>query len=444
MAKFLLACYPIAGHLHPNIAVAHELRARGHEVAFYSGELARSTVKQEGFTYFPYDAEMDACLSEIWLPNKGPGVAANIPIMQRPLFQIKQIKTTMSDWFLRTVPQQVDDLRSIIQQWQPDILVTDVSLFGPLMVLHETEEIPVAAFSVLLACPLPGSDAPTWGRGLPPPTNWHRKLRSKVEEMIQNLILRDFRKEASELRMQYGLTPLSESVMASCANLPLFLVAGTPELDYNRRDLPPSVHYVGPCIWHRSQDERPPEWLANLPKDRPVVHVTEGTVHVGRPLVLWAAAQGLKETEMEVVMTTGKNRDLATIDLGPLSSNIRVESYVSHGDLLPHTDAVVTTGGPGTVKAALMAGVPLVIVATGWDHIENAQRVVDAGVGVYMDPKQCTPETLRVAVERVLKDPSYQRNAERIGNALKTYGDQAKTSTLLEGLLERPLAKAII
>ena len=59
MARFLLACYPIAGHRTPNIALGHALTARGHEVAIYSGSMARPAIEQAGFVYFPYAEDVD-------------------------------------------------------------------------------------------------------------------------------------------------------------------------------------------------------------------------------------------------------------------------------------------------------------------------------------------------------------------------------------------------
>jgi UDP:flavonoid glycosyltransferase YjiC (YdhE family) len=73
---------------------------------------------------------------------------------------------------------------------------------------------------------------------------------------------------------------------------------------------------------------------------------------------------------------------------------------VSHTDLLPHTDVVVTTGGAGTVMASLAAGVPLVLVPTEWDKPETAPRVVEAGVGLRLAPGACTPENRRGAPRR--------------------------------------------
>ena len=136
----------------------------------------------------------------------------------------------------------------------------------------------------------------------------------------------------------------------------------------------------------------------------------------------------------DVIMTTGQQRDPESLYLGPLADNIRVESFVSHGALFPHTDVVITTGGAGTVLTALTAGVPLIVVPTGWDLPESAQRVAECGAGVRIDPKNCTAQSLRAAVDLLLSDLSYRENARRVGAALVRQGGPPHAADLLERL----------
>jgi len=99
---------------------------------------------------------------------------------------------------------------------------------------------------------------------------------------------------------------------------------------------------------------------------------------------------------------------------------------------MPKTSVLVCLGGAGTIFAALRAGVPLVIVPTEWDKPENAQRVVEAGVGLRLDPRRCTPERLRAAVEHVLQEPSFRDNAQRLARTCARYGGAAKAAELLD------------
>ena len=202
------------------------------------------------------------------------------------------------------------------------------------------------------------------------------------------------------MRVRYGLAPIDVTVTEFAGRMPLYLMPSVPEFDYDRTDLPDSVHYVGPCSWDKPSTEPSAEWIAGLSDDRPVVHVTEATIHTHQPLLLKAAAQGLAGEPMQVVMTTGEHRSLDELNLGPPAPNIRIEAYVPHSDLMPKTSVVVCLGGAGTVFAALKAGVPLVVVPTEWDKPENAQRVVEAGAGLRIEPRKLTAARLRAAVHR--------------------------------------------
>jgi MGT family glycosyltransferase len=138
---------------------------------------------------------------------------------------------------------------------------------------------------------------------------------------------------------------------------------------------------------------------------------------------------------MQVIITTGRQRPLNTINLGPRAPNIVVKQWVSYPELLPHLDLIITIGGGTTVLAALAAGIPLVVVPTIWDHPENAQRVVEAGAGVAVPPQRCTPRRLRMAVERVLGDAKYRENAQRLARSMQQYGGPAQGAELIEDLV---------
>jgi UDP:flavonoid glycosyltransferase YjiC (YdhE family) len=96
---------------------------------------------------------------------------------------------------------------------------------------------------------------------------------------------------------------------------------------------------------------------------------------------------------------------------------------------------VVTTAGPATIMAALVAGVPLVVVPTTWDKPDNARRVVEAGVGIRLAPKHCTPERLREAVRELLRDPAYAARARQAATNLAAAPGPDGAVQLLEELV---------
>jgi MGT family glycosyltransferase len=412
MSRFLIATWPLSGHLYPQISVAKALHERGHSVAFYTGERVRSILEEEGFTVFPLRRIAEDNLYQFVQLMESRTVGWRSP----GLFQ-----RVLRSWWVETVPDQVADLREIIAEWKPDVLISDPTVWAPVLVLNElpeTAHIPIALSSFLIACLVPGPEAPPWGPGLPPPRSLATRALARVVGGATAVLARDVRRRINQIRAGYGLPAVNRPVAALTGDLPLYLVPSLPSLDYRRRDLPPSVHYVGPCVWNKPSLEPAPDWLDALPADRPVVHVTEGTLHYQQPLVLRAAVQGLAHRPVHVVLTTGHNRHPDSLDLGPRAPNIQVEQWVSHTDLLPRCAALVTTGGAGTVMASLQAGVPMVIVPTHWDKPDNAQRVVEAGAGLRLAPQRCTPNRLRDAVERVLYEPGFRAAAQRLSRDL--------------------------
>jgi MGT family glycosyltransferase len=158
--------------------------------------------------------------------------------------------------------------------------------------------------------------------------------------------------------------------------------------------------------------------------------------------VLRAAVEGLAGRPLHAILTSGQARDPAELGLGPLAPNIHLTRWVSHSDLLPRCSALVTTGGANTILASLQAGVPLVIVPTTWDKPDNARRVVEAGVGVRLSPRRCTPERLRAAVEEVLTNPDYRTNARAIADALAKAPGPAGAADLLQELVASAVTPA--
>jgi MGT family glycosyltransferase len=427
MAKFLFTVWPYPGHIHPNVAIARALGDRGHEVAFYTGGSMTEAVEGEGFRCFPFRQVDAARVEEIVL---------RLDALSLHWWKAASRKVLLREWLLGTVEGQLQDLAAVLRVWRPDVVVCDPAMWGPLLVLQESARIPLAIMSYVAACMLPGPDGPIVGLPLPRARGPIARLGKRVLRSVGNVVAADVRREAEQLRLRHGLAPIRTSVTAYAGQMPLYLIPSTPTFDRSRSDLPRSVHYVGACQWDKPGAAPAAPWLTELPRDRHVIYVTEGSMHSKPPLLLPAALRGLASLPVQVIATTGNHRDPASLDLGAIPPNARVERWVPHSDLLPHTSVVVTTGGTGTVLAALCAGVPLVVVPTAWDQPENAWRVEEAGAGIRLSPRHCTPERIRAAVDRVLNDPSYRQNARQLGRDLAGYGGAVLAADLLEDLAD--------
>jgi MGT family glycosyltransferase len=417
--------------LYPQISVARALRERGHDVAFYTHESGRQVVEGEGFRLFPFVHVDEKRFERIH------ALEAKVPATQPKYQTISVAMTAYRDMLAGSIPEQVADLLPIIDEWGPDALITDPALWGPILVIWEMTGIPVALLTQMIGSMIPGPGAPPWGPGLPPPRSFGTRLLSRATQVGIDLVAHNMRRRVNRIRAQYGLGPMGCSVNAYTGRLPLYLIPSVPDLDYNRRDQPSNVHYVGPCIWTKPAGENAPDWLDRLPVDRPWVHATEGTAQYQEPFLLRAAAQGLAGHPMEVILTTGQNRDPGSLGLDSLPPNVHVARWLSHEDFLPRCAALLTTGGAATVLASLKAGVPLLVVPTFWDKSDNAQRVVEAGVGLRLAPRHCTPDRVRAAVMRLLNEPHFRANARRMAEQFAKAQGPPRAAELLEGLVRR-------
>ena len=427
MPRFLFAAWPISGHYFPLLSVAKVLQERGHDCALYTGPEGGSAAKAEGLLWFPFRSLDDQWFRQLIYQHTFSPI--------RPI-QIIQLRKRVARLILKSIPAQVEDVKRICGDWQPDVIVTETMMWGPYLILHEHMGIPVAVFSTVPACIVPGSDVPPFGFGLPPPRDWHTRLLNQVVSRAMRLVSRSVRRKTNRIRREFGLSDLTISGVELAGKMPLYLVPTVREFDYNRKDLPPSVHYVGLCQWTRPSGSNRVDTSRIRPDGRPCIHVTEGTIHVRKPLVIHAAMEGLANLPMRVIITIGPNRELEDMGFRHIPANVQVEKFLPHEDLMPHVDVLVTTGGGGTVHAALSAGVPMVVVPTEWDKYDNAQRIVGAGVGVRLSARRCTPKTLRGAVERVLKDPTYRNRAKHFADLFSKTRGSEQAAELLEALAE--------
>ena len=432
MARFLVAGWPFAGELNPRVAIAQALRVRGHEVAFYTGARAGEMLQGLGYTFYPVRGVDDETIYRQHSLYQNDGRVGRA----LTLSDWRRLKAALHAFLIDTIPGQMADLEPILDQWRPDAIIGDHAMLAPFLILHETRSIPVAMVQMSLGSMVSGPEAPPWGRGLPPPNTPTRRLRVGLDKAAVRLATRDLRAAASAMRARYGLPPLSMPIADYAGAMELYLVSSLPELDYNRRDHPPSVRFVGRLTWERPSDLPPPAWIDELPDDKPLVYVTEGTIHGAQPKLLQAAARGLPGLPLQALLTITPDRDLAAAGLTNLASNVRLETQTPgrgwQGDILPRASLVVTNGGIGSVMSAIAAGVPMVVVPTTWDKPENAQRIVEAGIGVRLAPERCTPQRLREAVRHVLGDPSYRANARRLADVCARYGGPERAADLLE------------
>ena len=278
---------------------------------------------------------------------------------------------------------------------------------------------------------------PTGGPGFPiysigavyPRTAVGRRFWSQVRPFVMRGEEQG-RVELNGARERIGLPPLTYTHGGISRDLAI--VATFPQLEYPRPEPWPGMRVTGPLLW-----EQPFGDVELPPGDAPLVLVAPSTAQDPDQTLLRAALEGLADSPVRV---------LASLNRRPLPSpvtlpgNARLVDWVSYARTMPLCDAVVCHAGHGTVARSLACGVPVAACGHAGDQAENAARIRWAGAGVSLPRRFQTPTGVRLAVHRLLADPSYRRRAEELRDWAAENDGSARAADAVEELSDAPAA----
>jgi MGT family glycosyltransferase len=194
------------------------------------------------------------------------------------------------------------------------------------------------------------------------------------------------------------------------------------------------VRVVGPRL-----DD--PAWVGDWTPpagDDPLVLVGMSSTYMDHADVLQRVTTALGRLRVRGVVTTGPSIPVEAIEA---PANVTVVERAPHREVLRHASAVVTHAGHGTVIKALAAGVPVVALPLGRDQLDNAARVAHHGAGLRLKPN-AKPDAIAKALRRVLDDPAFAANAERLAAAIAAETAEDRAAQELEALASLDSAAA--
>ncbi|MFN8203749.1 MAG: glycosyltransferase [Solirubrobacteraceae bacterium] len=391
MARLFLGAFGDAGHAFPMIALGRALAARGHDVTLQTWTRWQEHVEREGMRFAP-----------------APEYQV-FPTLERPLKPYEAVVRATRD----TLPQ--------LSAAQPEAVVADILTLAPALG-GELLGVPVATL-IPHVDPRSADGFPPYSLGARlPRTALGRAMWRSADRVVRRGVELG-RRELNETRRRLGLAPLARVHGGISARLAL--VATFPQLEYPR-PWPASTHVVGPLLWE------PPFGDVELPPgDDPLVLVAPSTVQDPAHRLLRAAVGGLAGERVRVLATT--NRRPLEHPLA-LPDHARLVDWVSYSRTMPRCDVVVCHGGHGTVVRALASGCTVVCCPAGGDMNENAARVDWAGVGVRLPRRFATPQAVRLAVRRALRETGRRARARELAAWAAANDGATRAASLVEEL----------
>jgi UDP:flavonoid glycosyltransferase YjiC (YdhE family) len=119
-----------------------------------------------------------------------------------------------------------------------------------------------------------------------------------------------------------------------------------------------------------------------------------------------------------------------------LADNMWGQKFVPQMAVLPVVDAVITHGGNNTVTEAFYFGKPMLIMPLFGDQYDNAQRLVDTGLGFRLNPFHCTEERLLSTVDRLVSGERLVNKVKAIGDRIRSTNDKKSIADRVESMFE--------
>jgi UDP:flavonoid glycosyltransferase YjiC (YdhE family) len=409
--NLLMAMFQGGGNIPQLLPIVTRLVARGHRVRVLVGPGVRRARLPVSESLWQSLHATGAEIMRLREPDVHPWDAA--PSAQGMLFgwTPKAFRSVEQEALAQLwLPHWAHEVAVELRRAPTDVLVADYVLVGAL-VAAEAVGIPAAVLvHNIYPRPIPGR--PPYGPGWAPGVGLMGRLRDATGTVITHrLYARTALPALNQARTRVGLSPL-RGYFAQHDRAARVVVLASPHFDYPARGRPSNVRLVGTPLDEAASAPWAPPWSAAECQPRLLVSLT--TLPQGQAPLMERLLTALTGLPVRAVVTLGPSLVASQFTPPP---NVRFETFVPHGAVLPHVDAMVTQCGLGTVMKALAHGVPLVCIPLVGDQPDNAARVVARGAGLRI-PADAPPGRMREAIQRVVTDPSFRQAAQQTATRL--------------------------
>jgi len=254
---------------------------------------------------------------------------------------------------------------------------------------------------------------------------------------ILPMLFRDFgkgleaNKRARALTKHYGLPPFGMvGIINNVGDISISYTSA--EFQAFADSAHKSVRFVGWTV-----NESVPNQLFSFDRlqGRRLIYVSMGTLNNDDIGLFKMCIEAFAGGDHFVMLTTGGR--IRPDAFGMLPENIAIYEWVPQIEVLKQAAVFVSHGGMNSVHDGLYFGVPLLVVPQQIEQTFTAMRVAELGAGLMLKPKQVTVEALRQYATRLLNEPHFKTEAERIGDSLRSAGGMARAADEIESLLQK-------
>ncbi|MGK7897224.1 MAG: glycosyltransferase [Xenococcus sp. (in: cyanobacteria)] len=412
MTHFGIICPAATGHLNPMTTLGYELKQRGHRVTVIAIADAQPKVLAAGLEF--------RVIGESDFP---PGATKELFTQLGNMSGFKALQYTLTR-LTNSAEIRLRDTPEIITNAGIEVLLVDqvspaggtvaeylnipfVSVCSALML---NRELSVPPFNML------------WNYDV----SWRGVLRNKIGYALLTFIRKPQLKIINDYRQQWKLSPYNNynenySKLAQLSQQPA-------EFEFPRKELPSCFHFTGP--YSNPVSREPTTFPYEKLTGQPMIYASMGTLQNRLLWIFPMIAKACVGLDVQLVIALGGGSSPES--LPELPGNTIVVGYAPQLELLQKASLTITHAGMNTVLESLSNGVPMVAIPITNDQPGVAARVAWTGVGEVISMNKLSVDTLNMAIQRVLNEDSYTKNALRLQKAISRGGGVTRAADIIE------------
>ncbi|PYS97960.1 MAG: glycosyl transferase [Acidobacteria bacterium] len=417
MSKIVLATIGSLGDMHPKIALAIELKKRGHDVTIAAMEFYRERIEPLGLKFAPMAPHLDPDDKDL----------------ARDLMDARKgSEKILREIVIPNLRPMYDDLTRAVDG--ADLLISGEIVFAVKSVVEKTG---VKWVSTSLQ---PGTLFSAHDPFLPPMAEWMENLRFLGPTFhrgffsLMRWTMSDWFGPYREFRKELGLTgdhdPLLGDKFSSLLHLAMFSkVLGAPQPDW-----PPNTVQTGFCFYDGGNDiQKMPEGLDEFldSGDPPIVFTLGSAAVMDAGDFFEESGTAARIMERRALLLYGKYSDPPKT----LGGDIRGYDYAPYSQVFGRAACVVHQGGVGTTGQVLRAGVPQLIVPFAHDQPDNAARCRRLGVAESIGRHNYNSDSAAEKLRRILSRPTYRDLARETAAIVQSEGGTKTACDAIERVL---------
>ena len=402
--RIVLSSFGTLGDIHPLIALALELRRRGHVPVLAVPELFRSKIAGLGLEFAP--------VGPILNPEDNQLVAMLMDIR-------KGTERTLREILFPAIRQSYRELLAVVAANGGADLLLAGELIYQAPIMAEVTGIPWASYVLAPLSFFSRYDAPVL-----PPYPMLARLQPALPGMgrviarFARWVTRSWPEPIYQLRAELGLGRGPDPIFEAKHSPYLVLAMFSPLLGEPQPDWPASTKVTGFVFYDGDASQQPlsPQVESFLQQGpAPLVFTLGSAAVLDAGDFYQQSALAAEVTGQRALLLVGSDPRNVPREISP---NVCVANYAPYSRIFPRGSVIVHQGGVGTTAQALASGKPMLVMPYSHDQPDNARRVRRLGVARVIRRQIYTAEAAARQINVLLEKVSIRQRAARIGEQL--------------------------